>query len=281
MILLASGAWDATLLPGQGAALAALRWRGQDILRPIPPGGDPNRGFHGAFLMAPWTNRLAGGRISVGGVDYRMPVNRPEEGHALHGFLRERAWQVLAQTPEAVTLACALDHPPFRCAASLTLALSEAGFALELEVTNQGEAPTPMGMGWHPFFARPAGTRLRFAADTIFGRDATNLASNPRPSSGLDGGDAVLEGLDTHFAGWDGQAEITWPEGPAMALRAEGDWTRNLQIFAPAGGGVLCVEPVSHAPDAANNPLLAAHGPMRPLPPGGRLWGRATLLLAG
>jgi aldose 1-epimerase len=54
-------------------------------------------------------------------------------------------------------------------------------------------------------------------------------------------------------------------------LAAQGAWARNLQIFAPGGGNVLCVEPVSHVPDAPNRPEFAAYGPLVMLPPGASL----------
>lgn len=270
-MILGAGGWKAALLPEKGVAFQSLTLDGQDVLKPIPDGADPNNGFHGAFLMAPWTNRLENGRIRVGGVDYQMPINRPAEGNALHGFLRDLAWMVEDAAADRATFACALDHAPFRCAARLVVALSPAGFSLAVSLTNTGDAVTPMGFGWHPWFARPAGTRLRFAATTIFGRDARNIATAPRPGSGLDGGDAVLDGHDTHFAGWDGMAEITRPDGIRLRMRADGAWSRNLQVFAPSGGDVLCVEPVTHAPDAANRAENAAHGAMHPLAPGATL----------
>jgi aldose 1-epimerase len=279
MIHLGSGDWKATVLPAEGAALGALTWRGRDIVAPVPAGEHPNRGLHSAFLMAPWTNRLDGGRIVVNGAEYRMPINRPLEGNALHGFVREQAWTVAFQAEDRAELSCAVDHAPFRCAARLVVALAPEGLTLTLALTNTGTAPTPMGIGWHPFFTRPLGTRLRFAATTTFSRDARGLAQAPRPSAGLAGGEAVLVGHDTHFAGWDGSAEIAWPGGPALVLRATGDWSRHLQVYAPAIAQVLCVEPVSHVPDAVNRPDLAAHGPMHPVAPGEALSGTATLLL--
>lgn len=270
MILEAAG-WRAALLPEKGVAFQSLTLDGHDVLKPIPGGADPNNGFHGAFLMAPWTNRLEDGRIIVGGIDYRMPINRPAEGNALHGFLRDLPWTAEEAAADRATFRCTLAHAPFRCAARLSIGLSPAGFSLAVSLTNTGDAVTPMGFGWHPWFARRPGTRLRFAAATIFGRDARNVATAPRPGSGLDGGDAVLDGHDTHFAGWDGLAEITWPDGTRLAIRADGAWARNLQVFAPAGGDVLCVEPVTHAPDAVNRAENAAHGAMHALPPGATL----------
>jgi aldose 1-epimerase len=278
MLTLAAHGWEAVILPQRGATFARLAMAGRDLLVPIPPGDDAGTAWRGAFLMAPWTNRLDGGRFPAQGREWRMPLNRPDEGNALHGFLRELPWTVEDASPDAATLSCTLDHPPFRLAARLEVALSGPGFSLSLALTNTGEAETPVGMGWHPFFLRPAGTRLRLRARTIFGRDARNLAIGPRPTTGIDGADAVLEGLhDAHLAGWDGAAEILLPDGHALVLRADGAWRGNAHLFAPRGRGFLCVEPVSHAPNAANDAAAAAHGAMHVLAPGDML--RASLMI--
>jgi aldose 1-epimerase len=263
----------ATILPERGAAFTLLRGAGRDILPPVPPDADPNRGFHGSFLMAPWTNRLDGGRIVVAGTEHRMPLNRPEEATAIHGFLREMAWDVVDATEDRMVLGCRFNRPPFTGEARLAARIAPDHLVLEVALTNGGAAPTPMGFGWHPYFPRPLGTRLRVAARTVFGRDARTLPIAPRPSAGINGGDGVLDGLDTHLAGWDGTAVITWPDGVALTLQAAGAWSSNLQVFAPPGGGALAVEPVSHAPDAANRTAAAAHGAMHVLAPGQTLEG--------
>jgi aldose 1-epimerase len=263
MLEIAADGWEAALLPEHGATFARLAHGGRELLAPIPPGAPAIGPFHGAFLMAPWTNRLDAGRIEVAGRAWHMPINRPTEGTALHGLLRELPWRVESRAPDRATLACDLDHPPFRVAARLEAALAADGLKLAVSLTNTAAEATPLGIGWHPFFVRPPGTRLRFGARVVFGRDARNLPVAPRPCAGLDGGDAVLDGLDTHFAGWDGTAEITFPGSRPLVLRASGAWRANLQVFAPRGAGILAVEPVSHAPDSANRADAAAHGAMR------------------
>ena len=259
---LAGGGWTAEILPIQGATFGRLTYEGRDLLVPIPPDTAPIGPFHGAFLMAPWTNRLDAGRIEAAGRVWHMPINRPTEHTALHGLLRDLPWHVESQAPGSAVLNRTLDHPPFHVAARMKVALSARGLSLELALTNLSRHATPLGLGWHPFFVRLPGTRLRFGARVVFGRDSRNLPIAPRPIAGLDGGDAVLDGLDTHFAGWDGVAEITWPGSRALVLRAAGAWRANLQVFAPRDSGILAVEPVSHAPDSANRSVAAAHGAM-------------------
>lgn len=283
MLLLEGGGWTASLLPEAGGAMASLAFRGIDVLAPLPLGADPNRSFRGAFVMAPWANRLDGGELPVAGVVHRLPINRREDGTAIHGFARDRAWAVEQAEPSRAVLAQAADDAdpafPWRYAARLEVSLDAAGTALAISLVNSAAVPFPFGLGWHPFFLRPPETRLRFRAGTLFARDARCLPVAEQATAGVDGGEAAYAGLDTHFAGWDGVAEIARP-GLRLRMAADGAWAANLQVFAPAGADVLCVEPVSHVPDAPNRPLFARRGPMAVLPPGGALSARLVIAAA-
>jgi len=277
LLTLEGGGWTAALLPELGAAMARLAWRGQEVLVPLPAGADPNAVFAGAFVMAPWTNRLDGGRLPVGGLVHHLPVNRPADDTAIHGLARDRPFQVAERSDAAATLLQLLDGPdaqpplPWRYALRMAVTLAEDGATIALGLTNRDAAPFPCGLGWHPFLARPRGTRLRFAATALLARDARCLPVAAQPSMGVDGDEAAYEGLDTAFAGWTGEAVIERPDGLRLVLSAEGAAARTLQVFAPAGETVLCVEPVSHVPDAPNRPALAPLGPLALLAPGATL----------
>ena len=276
MVTLNAGDAIATILPERGAAFTRLDALGRHILKPMPDGADPNGGFHGSFLMAPWTNRLDAGRILVNGVEHRMPINRPEENTAIHGFLREMAWEVEDAAPDRLLLSRRFDRDPFKGIARMEARIAPDHLALDIALTNEGAAPTPMGFGWHPYSTGPRGRASRPPRASPSG-DARNLAIAPRPSAGLLGDADALDGLDGHFAGWDGSARIDWPDGHGMLLRATGAWARNMHFFTPRGGGAIAIEPVTHAPDAPNNPAAAAHGAMHSLAPGESLAGPLTI----
>ncbi len=267
LIELAAAGWTARLLPEQGAAFAALACQGQQVLAPLPLGADPTESFAGAFLMAPWTNRLDAGHLPFGGTMHQLRVNRAEDHTAIHGLSRDLPWQVATAGPASATLVQQVASPPFDYEARLEVALDPAGLRLALSLRNLAPVAVPMGLGWHPFFLCPAGTRLRFHATALLSRDARALPVAAQPSPGVEGGEAAYEGLDTHFTGWDGTVDLLRPD-LVLRLRASGAWAQNLQVFAPAGSGVLCAEPVSHVPDAPNRPDLAGLGPLALLAPG-------------
>lgn len=263
--------WQAVLVPEDGGGITALRFDGRDILVPTPA-GERLGGPFGAFWMIPWANRLDGGRLGA----HRLPVNRAADDTAIHGLSRDRPWRVEAAAADQVALAQSVAAGPYRYDGRLVHAATAQGFVIDLAVTNTGDAPLPFGAGWHPWFVRPPGTRLAFRAAARFTHDARCLPVRATASEGLDGGEAAFLGLDTHFSGWDGVARIAWP-GMALTIAATGALATNLQVYAPRDRAVLCVEPSSHVPDAANRPDLAGHGPMRVLAPGENLTGRIIL----
>jgi aldose 1-epimerase len=271
MLRLHASDWMADLAPEDGGGMTLLRFAGRDILVPAPAGGRLGGPF-GAFWMIPWANRLDAGRLG----DHRLPVNRASDNTAIHGLSRDRAWQVGAAAPDRAVLTQAVDATPYVYAARLDVALGPDGLSLALAVTNTGSAPMPFGFGWHPWFVRPAGTRLAFRATHRCTHDARGLPIAIEPTEGLVGGEDAFLGLDTHFAGWDGTARLAWP-GLAVTMAATGALATNLQVYAPPDKAVLCVEPSSHMTDVANRADLAPFGPMRVLAPGETLTGTVTL----
>ncbi|PHK93049.1 aldose epimerase [Pseudoroseomonas rhizosphaerae] len=275
---LESGPWRAELLPEHGAAFATLEHAGRPILAPLE-GRDPNATLAGAFWMLPWANRLDGGRFPWGGTTHAFPLTHPQEGNALHGLSRLAPWRVEERGAASAVLTQSLARGPFDYVARLGVTLGAEGLRLAMTVRHAGPAPCPLGFGWHPWFARPAGCAVRFAARAALLVDARKLPVAAQDSPGLDGGEREWLGMDTHFTGWDGLATLRRPD-LALTLRAGGDWSRNLQFYAPADHPVLCLEPVSHVPDAINRPGLAPHGAMRVLAPGEALEGVISLSVA-
>jgi aldose 1-epimerase len=271
-IRLSASEWEAVLAPEDGGGMTALRFRGHDILVPAPEGARLGGPF-GAFWMIPWANRLDGGRLGA----HRLPINRVQDGTAIHGLSRDRPWQVGQVAADRVMMMQAVAAGPYRYRTELLTAASAEGLGLELTLTNMGEAPLPFGVGWHPWFVRPPGTRLAFRAAARFTHDARCLPIAAAPSRGLEGDEGAFLGLDTHFAGWDGVARIAWP-GLGLTIAATGALATNLQVYAPPDRSVLCVEPSSHLPDAPNRPDLAAQGPMRVLAPRENMTGRILLV---
>jgi aldose 1-epimerase len=268
------GDWHALICPEQGAAFSSLRWRGRDVLVPTPEGAR-HPGNYGAFWMLPWANRLDGGRIA----GHAMPINRAAEGTAIHGLARDLPWEVVNATADHAVLQQCLNVLPFDYTAQLTVTLAADGLLMEMTLRHEGAAPAPYGMGWHPWFMRNAATRLHLNATQRANHSARGLPESLTPCAGIATDEAGLIGLDNFFAGWDGVARLASPAG-IITLTATGDFAAGVQVYAPVAQPIICVEPVSHMPDAPNRPVLAAAAPMRLLGQGQSLQGTIRLTAA-
>src|SRR3954469_1105132 len=95
-IRISEGALGAAIEPGVGAGLIRLTFQREDgpceILRPAGGVGAGRFADLSMYLMAPWTNRVAGAAFDFGGRRYPL---RPdwEDGTAIHGDVKTREWR--------------------------------------------------------------------------------------------------------------------------------------------------------------------------------------------
>jgi aldose 1-epimerase len=271
MVQLSGVGWALTLLPALGGAIGTLRFQGEDILRPTADGTtDP---LHSAcFPLVPYANRIAGGRFSFGGRDMALPLNFGDHPNTLHGFGWQRPWEVAEFRPDRARLAHThngSDGWPWRYRAEQLFELDEQGLSLTLTLTNKSLESMPAGIGFHPYFTCPPGTRLRLNADRVWLTDAVQIPNDPAPADHFGDwatGASIAEAgfIDHSYEGWDGMAMLDTGHHK-VRLTAEG--ARHLHLFHPEGESFCCLEPVSHLPDTFNR----EHGVFDIVPPGGTL----------
>jgi aldose 1-epimerase len=261
MLTLTSGASSIVVAPECGAGLVGWMIGRTPMLRRALPqatvGGDPHA--LGCFPLLPYGNRLGGGRFRWLGVDYTLERNFGDNPHSIHGVGWQRGWAVEASNRQSVTLR--LDHPtgpswPFAFTAKVRYDLSDTALAITIQMTNRHATAVPAGIGLHPFFPKSNDPWLRFNATGAWdnGADALPIRhGSPRLEWLHDKPRRMRESrLDNCFTGWDGRAELL--AGPASVRIEASPGFRHLQVFTPSWADFVCVEPVSHMPDAINRP---------------------------
>lgn len=126
-----------------------------------PPTADPARGHHGAVL-APWPNRVGGGRYQFDGLEHRLPLNDTRYGHALHGLAFGRIWTIVARERHLVRLGTEIEPAtgyPFDIRLEVEYALEEDLLRCSAAWQNAGDTPAPFGIGFHPYL-RPGGSGM-------------------------------------------------------------------------------------------------------------------------
>lgn len=264
MIALAAWDWRATLRPELGGAVASLSWRGRDVLRPTPEAADDPLQT-ACFPLIPYANRIDQGRFVFEGREVRLTPTPGFEPHTLHGDGWRRPWTVEAEDDRSTTLV--LEHPrgdwPWRWSARQAVVLDEAGLTITLSMTNTDDGPMPAGLGLHPWFIRPEDGRLMLEAEAVWRVDERLIPTDLAPPAAVfDWAEGprieAAPFVDNAYDGWNGIARIA-DESRMVTLEASAN-ARWAHVYAPRGEGFVCVEPVTHRPDALNAPAGEASG---------------------
>ena len=105
-------------------------------------------------VLAPWPNRLDGGRYSFGGRQGSAAIDEPELGNAIHGLVRWLPWRVGSRADGLVALGCVL-HPqpayPWRLELTVEYRLGARGLTVTTRAANASAEPAPFGIGFHPY----------------------------------------------------------------------------------------------------------------------------------
>src|SRR5215471_11401828 len=96
-----AGSYRATVT-GLGAGLRELLFGGQPVIADygadeLPPGG-------AGQLLAPWPNRIDGGRYVFDGTRLQLALTEPEHANAIHGLTRWEMWTLVRHEASAVVL---------------------------------------------------------------------------------------------------------------------------------------------------------------------------------
>lgn len=256
MIELVAGDWRVRLRPEIGGAIAALDHAGTPVLRAMPETASDILAA-ACFAMVPYANRIGGGRFVWRGKTVELPPTLEGVRHALHGHGWQAVWRVVRHDRTSALLEHAHDGTsgwPWAYRAHQHVALDEGGCTVRLMVENLADEPTPLGLGLHPYVRRRAETSIRFEAEAMLGIDDDALpdgTSYAPDHLALWSRGALMPSVlvDNCFPGWRGSAVIADDLG-TITLRGFG--APHLHVYAPPGEHVLCIEPVSHLPDALN-----------------------------
>jgi aldose 1-epimerase len=265
----------AEIAPALGCNCFAFAAR-QPVLEPVAFAEFRQRPTsYGIPILFPFPNRIRDGRFTFQGKTYE--INPPR-----HGFVRDKAWRVVAQGASAEAGAWltasfdARDHAaqilaqfPFPFRLEVTYRLQDGRLEMETVAQNTGDADMPAGFGIHPYFRRPergtltvpAGQRWELADSLPTGRLLAVVgAYDLRGAADLNGMqlDDIYTGVT---ADADGQTRCVLTDenaGRQTIVEFDARQFPHVVVYTPpAPRRAICVEPNTCPTDAFN---LQAHG---------------------
>ncbi len=258
-----------------GAGLRELAFGGQPVVAGYEPDELPPAGA--GELLAPWPNRVDGGRYSFEGTDYQLALTEPARANAIHGLTRWTAWTVVRQDASAVRLRSAPHGQqgyPFCLEIEAEYRLDpRTGLQVTVTARNRGSHAAPYGTGAHPYLtvgtASVDGCELTLPAEFWLPMDDRGIPSGPpEPVKGTEydfrqpraiGTTRLDHALTELSRGADGRAwaylAADGGNGPRVGLWA-GEGYRWLQVFTGDALGpdrrrkAVAIEPMTCPPNA-------------------------------
>lgn len=253
------GDYRLALDPKRGGSVAGFEWRGTPLFRGTC---GPSILDTACFPLVPFANRIAHGRFATDGREVRLTPNFPgrPHPHPLHGFGWLSVWRPSVRAGGRVVLHH--EHPggewPWAYRAEQEFVLSGDGLRHAISLENRSREAMPAGLGLHPYMPRDGRTILHAPHRTEWSMNADGLPAAPderaAPRDWWEGAPVAARAVDTVYAGRAGPMRIVWPaRATALAVEPSPELPFT-HVYVPPDASFLCVEPVSHLPDAVNRP---------------------------
>jgi aldose 1-epimerase len=268
---ISAGGYTATVTE-LGAGLRELRHHGKPLLTgyeadQLPPAA-------AGQLLAPWPNRVDGGRYSFDGAQFQLDLSEPAAGNAIHGLTRWANWTLAARDENRVLLRHVLHgRPGYPFCLDLEAEYrldADTGLRVQVTARNAGSGPAPYGTGSHPYLTTgtPVIDECELMLPAARWQPADQRGIPTGPTEDVSGtpfdfrsprpiGDVRLDHAFTALhRGQDGRVRVrlTGPQGGLSLWAGEG--YRWLQVFTadPLDPShrrrALAVEPMTCPPNA-------------------------------
>lgn len=285
---------EVTILPGIGNIAYRMIVNGKDILWTTTDNvaqfaAAPAMG--GVPFLWPWANRIDQDAYYVDGKKYLLNpdlgnLRRDGNQKSIHGLLLfTPRWQVVATQADsgAAWVTSRLEfskYPdlmaqfPFAHTIEMTYRLAGGVLEVETQVRNQSMAAMPVAMGFHPYFRIHDAPRDEWRVH-LAARERMTLSAQLIPTgdrTAVEFADLFsLKGVqfDDVFTNLETGAEFS-VEGKSEKISVSfGPKYTEAVVYAPAGKGFICFEPMSGTTNAFNLAHAGVYKGLQSIAPGG------------
>ncbi|MDQ6741171.1 MAG: aldose 1-epimerase family protein [Actinomycetota bacterium] len=231
-----------------------------------PPGG-------AGITLAPWANRIDGGRWNLNGAAQQLDITEVPLNNAIHGLLRNTGYALVARSPQHVLLEADIypQHGyPFLLTHQVRYSISaELDLCVSQTLRNGSAARAPFVLGAHPYLrigeVPTEELTIRISAAT---RLLTDERMIPRGAEAVSGPadlryggvvgelDLDVSYTDLVFDGGKARQTLSAPDGRSVSLWQE-PMCPYVQLFVtdrvPGRRRAVALEPMTGPGDAFNS----------------------------
>lgn len=252
------------------AALRSYEYDGVGLTETWGDGDIPAGGA--GMLLAPWPNRVAGGRWLLHGKEQQLDITEPSTGNASHGLLRNTGYRAIEEAGDRVVLEAEVfpQHGyPFHLLHRARYHLTEQQLTVTQEVVNASTEPAPFALGAHPYLkisdVPTEDLTLTVLADAMFETDDRSIPTDRVAVSGqhdLRRGRRIGDiRFDTAFTGLHevgGRYEhvLSAPDGRRVTLWADSSFSYAhvyVNTNYPGVQKAVAIEPMTAPANALNS----------------------------
>lgn len=270
--VLKAGGYEA-VVASVGASLRSLTFGGRNLV--VPFSEDELRPFYSGAILAPWPNRVVGGRYTFNGSPQQLPITEVARGHALHGLVVWADFDEIESSDTSVRMTASItaqDGYPHQLNISADYQLDAAGLRVTVRAENHGTSAAPVGLGSHPYLVGGPGVvdewTVEIPANEVLLVDKLLVPTGLSHVSGsvfdfreerLIGDIFIDHAYTSLIARSDGvrRVRLLGPDrsGVEMTWGAELDWLQIHTADRPdmTSRTGLAVEPMTCPPDAFNS----------------------------
>jgi len=213
------------------------------------------------YTMAPWPNRLDGGRYEFRGQKYQAD-NLDSDNNANHGLLLASAMEVVSHKKDALTLLYSFGEDPaypFGLDLEIHFELQEEALVVTSTATNNAGHPIPFALGFHPYFA--LGDKFEIKANFTHKIEADSrmipIGETAITGLSINQDSPELATLDDCYYGADQVTVATNEFEYAVNLLENFDY---FMLYRPKtkvfeGSSAMAIEPMSHLTDVFNSDI--------------------------
>ncbi|WP_405608258.1 aldose 1-epimerase [Polaribacter sp. Asnod1-A03] len=245
----------------QGASLQELTLNKKTIIQDLKP--LEYKTTYASSILFPFANRIKDGLYSFNNKEFQLEKNQQEEQNALHGFIYDKTFKILAKETTETKASITLEYIensktkgfPYSYSILVTYIFSDDSLSLKVDIKNTDEKTFPFTLGWHPYFISDNlyESCLNFDCKEklIIGkRNITTGTEDIQSKVSLDIKDKQLDDC------WILNSDKVRFKTPNYQLNFESSVNENFfQAYTPPRANTIAIEPTTGVSNSFNNKI--------------------------